>query len=213
MDSKARPLKTIDRVLSKAGVGSRTDARSWIGAGRVAVNGRVIQTPDQWVDLERDRVTLDGRPIRVDKKNKRYIVLYKPKGYVTTYKDPEGRPTVYDLLEGIEEFVFPVGRLDLDTSGLLLLSNDSQFAEYISNPEHKVPKTYLVKTGSVLDDAAIEQLRHGVLLSDGATRPATVERIRDSATSRPWAARFENLYAPRLGPSALALLKSVSGGK
>src|ERR1700730_10088641 len=98
-----RPLKTLDRVISKAGVGSRTEARSWIGAGRVRVNGKVIQTPDHWVNLERDRVTLDNHP--VSPPESRYILLYKPKGYLTTYKDPAGRPTVYNLLETVDQFV------------------------------------------------------------------------------------------------------------
>src|SRR5438132_525842 len=94
--TRQRPLKTLERVFSKAGFGSRTDARSWIGAGRVRVNGKVVQNPDHWVDLEQDRVTLDGKPLRVA--TKVYLLLYKPKGYLTTYKDPEGRPTVYDLI-------------------------------------------------------------------------------------------------------------------
>src|SRR5687768_14140878 len=102
-----RPLKTLDRVLSKAGLGSRTEARSWIGSGRVSVNGTVVQTPDHWVDLERDRVSLDGKPLQAQAKI--YLLLYKPKGYITTYKDPEGRLTVYDLIPGIDRFVFPVG--------------------------------------------------------------------------------------------------------
>ena len=117
-----RPLKTLERVLSKAGLGSRTDARKWIGAGRVAVNGKVVQTPDHWVDLERDRVAFDGRPLQVSKRV--YVLLYTPTGYITTYQDPEGRPTVYDLLTGFEEWVFPVGRLDLDTSALLQSAED-----------------------------------------------------------------------------------------
>lgn len=176
--SQRRPLKTLERVLSKAGLGSRTEARQWIGAGRVAVNGRIIQTPDHWVDLARDRVTLDGKPIRA--RRRVYLLLYKPTGYLTTYKDPEGRPTIYDLLENVEDWVFPVGRLDLETSGLLLLTNDAQFAERITNPDYKVPKTYLVKTATRLSDQQIEQLRRGVVLSDGPTRPAEVTRTRDS---------------------------------
>ena len=87
-----RTLKTLDRVLSKAGVGSRTEARGWIGTGRVRVNGRLVQTPDHWVDLDRDQVTLDGKPVLSE--TRRYLLLYKPKGYITTYKDPEGRPRV-----------------------------------------------------------------------------------------------------------------------
>ena len=177
--SSTRRLKTLERAFSKAGLGSRTDARSWIGTGRVRVNGKVIQNPEHWVDLERDRITLDGKPVRPATKT--YILLYKPKGYLTTYRDPEGRPTVYDLVREAGSWLTPVGRLDLDTSGLLLLTNDTDFAERVMNPEHKVPKTYQVKTATRLSDDQIEQLHQGVELSDGRTRPATVARIRDSA--------------------------------
>lgn len=171
-----RPLKTLDRVLSKAGAGSRTEARAWIGAGRVAVNGKIIQTPDHWVDLQQDKVTLDGQPLR--KAKPLYLLLYKPKGYLTTFKDPEGRPTVYNLLEDVPHVV-PVGRLDLDTSGLLILTNDTQFAERIMNPDYKVAKTYLVKAAGVLTEEQLEQLRTGVELSDGITGPAIVKRVRN----------------------------------
>lgn len=145
------------------------------------MNGRVIQTPDHWVDLERDRITLDGKTIKAGKKI--YILLYKPKGYITTYRDPEGRPTVYDLLGDVNAWVAPVGRLDLDTSGLLILTNDTEFADHVMDPEHHVPKTYLVKTSTKLDDAAIERLAAGVELSDGPTRPARVQRLRETASA------------------------------
>jgi 23S rRNA pseudouridine2605 synthase len=171
-------IKTLDRVLSKAGLGSRTEARSWIGTGRVAVNGKIIQTPDHWVDLARDRVTFDGRPLSA--RRKIYLLLYKPKGYLTTYKDPEGRPTVYDLLKDLGKWVFNVGRLDQDTSGLLIMTNDTEFGDYISNPESKVPKTYLVKSSLRLSDEQLDRLRSGIELADGPTRPAIVEHIRDS---------------------------------
>jgi 23S rRNA pseudouridine2605 synthase len=171
-------LKTLDRVLSKAGLGSRTEARSWIGTGRVRVNGKLIQTPDHWVDLDHDKVTLDGKPI--SQAERRYVLLYKPKGFLTTYRDPEGRPTVYELIPGIDQFVGTVGRLDLDTSGLLLLTNDNLLAEALTNPDHKVPKTYLVKASTLLTNDQLDQLARGVELSDGMTRPATVSRIRDS---------------------------------
>ena len=173
-----RPIKTLERVFSKAGAGSRTDARSWIGAGRVRVNGKVIQNPDHWVDTKLDRVTLDGKPLKAA--SKVYVLLYKPKGYLTTYRDPEGRPTVYDLVPELGQWVAPVGRLDLDTSGLLILTNDTDFAERITNPEHKVPKTYQIKASTVLTDQKLEELRRGVVLTDGPTLPAKVTRLRDS---------------------------------
>jgi 23S rRNA pseudouridine2605 synthase len=174
-----RPLKTLDRVLSKAGLGSRTEARKWIGSGRVKVNGKLVQTPDHWVDFARDKVTLDDR--LVEPGQQIYLLLYKPTGYLTTFKDPEGRPTVYDLIQDTGRWVVPVGRLDQDTSGLLLLTSDTQFAERVTNPDYKIPKTYLVKASTLLTDEQLQRLRAGVALSDGPTKSAEVKRVRDSA--------------------------------
>jgi pseudouridine synthase len=174
-----RPLKTLERVLSKAGAGSRTEARSWIGGGRVAVNGRTIRDPDFWVDLERDRVSLDGKPLR--RAERVYLLLHKPAGYITTYRDPHGRPTIYDLLPEREQYLFPVGRLDLDTSGLLILTNDTAFAERLTNPDYKVPKTYRVTADRPLTDADLDVLRRGVDLRDGPTRPALARRVDEQA--------------------------------
>ena len=178
MEQKKRPLKTLERVLSKAGVGSRVEARSWIHAGRVKVNGHVTRNPDQWVDMKRDRVLFDGKPLVA--RERVYLLLYKPTGYLTTYKDPDGRPTVYDLIADVGTFLSPVGRLDLDTSGLLLMTNDNQFAERVTNPGSHVPKTYLVKASAVLTDTQLQRLREGIELADGPTRPAEVTRVRDS---------------------------------
>jgi len=174
-----RQLKTLERVLSKRGVGSRSDARCWIHAGKVRVNGNVIQNPDHWVDLERDRVSFNGKPLESAKKT--YILLYKPKGYITSHGDPEGRPTVYDLIADVDTWVSPVGRLDLETSGLLLLTNDNDFAERVMNPDHKVPKTYRVKTATLVTGDQLEQLRKGIQLNDGLTRPAHVVGLREGA--------------------------------
>jgi len=171
--------KTLDRVLSQAGAGSRSEARRWIADGRVAVDGKTIQTPDAWVELGRQRVTLDGHPLRAP--GKIHLLLYKPKGYLATYRDPEGRPTIYDLLTDVKEKVVYAGRLDLDTSGLLILTNDTQFADYIASPDSHVPKTYLVKASTLLSDEQLDRLRQGVELSDGPTRAAEVTRVRDSA--------------------------------
>jgi pseudouridine synthase len=178
VERKKRPLKTLERVLSKAGVGSRVEARSWIHAGRVKVNGHVTRNPDQWVDMKRDRVLFDGKPLVA--RERVYLLLYKPTGYLTTYKDPDGRPTVYDLIADAGTFLSPVGRLDLDTSGLLLMTNDNQFAERVTNPRSHVPKTYLVKASVVLTDTQLQRLREGIELADGPTRPAEVTRVRDS---------------------------------
>ena len=170
--------KTLDRLLSQAGLGSRTEARRWIGEGRVSVNGRRVQTPDAWVNPGRDRVSFDGRPLEAARKI--YVLLYKPKGCLTTYKDPQGRPTVYDLLPDLKGWMFPVGRLDQDSSGLLLMTNDTQFGDYVTSPESHVPKTYLVKASLRLHDDQLDRLRQGIDLSDGPTRPAQVTRLRDT---------------------------------
>jgi len=180
--SGARPLKTLERVISKAGLGSRTEARSWIHAGRVALNGRVTENPDHWVDLERDRVTFDGRPLA--RRAPVYVLLHKPAGYLTTYRDPKGRPTVYDLLDGVGTFVSPVGRLDLDSSGLLLLTNDTALANHVTSPASHVPKTYVVTVSRALDASDLQTLRDGVTLSDGPTRPALVDPMREDGEHR-----------------------------
>jgi pseudouridine synthase len=211
-----RPIKTLERVLSKAGLGSRSDARKWIGAGRVRVNGKLVQTPDRWVDLERDNVTFDGKP--VSQSAPVYLLLYKPKGYLTTRKDPEGRPTVYDLIPDFGQWVVPVGRLDFDTTGLLILTNDTQLAERLMNPEHEVPKTYLVKSSRLLSDEDLRMLRQGVTLSDGDTAPAEVKRLRDSEkytfieiTIREGRYRQVRRMLEAIGSTALKLVRTRIG--
>lgn len=166
-------------MLSKAGLGSRSEARRWIGAGRVKVNGRVEGDPNRWVDLERDRITFDEKPL--EQAEATYLLLHKPAGYLTTYRDPERRKTIYDLLPDRDRYLFPVGRLDLDTSGLLILTNDTAFAERLTNPDYHVPKTYRVKASKPLSDEQLESLRRGIELRDGPTRPAAVTRIGPAA--------------------------------
>jgi pseudouridine synthase len=168
---------TLDRAFSKAGWGSRTQARGWIEAGKVRVNGKTVFNPDHWVDLARDRIALDGKPLRATAGL--YILLNKPKGILTTRSDPGGRPTVYDLIGDVDGWLSPVGRLDLETSGLLILTNDTAFADRVSSPRHKVPKTYRVKTADALSEEQLGRLRQGVELRDGPTRPATAIRLRD----------------------------------
>ena len=197
-------------MISKAGIGSRTEARAWIADGRVGVNGRKVLNAEQWVDLERDRITFDGKPVDLSEKRKIYLVLYKPKGYITTYNDPEGRPTVYDLIPGMREFVVPVGRLDLDTSGLLLMTNDTQFAERLTNPAYKVPKTYLIKASTRLTIEQMDRLRKGVDLDDGPTRPALVKHL---AKLRPLVVCGRSQrFLPMASKSALFVARSAFRG-
>ena len=168
-------------MLSKSGLASRTEARKLIGSGRVGVNNRIVLNPDQWVDPDRDRLTFDGKPIRAVAPE--YWLLYKPTGYITAARDPEGRPTIYDLLDASQKQLKYVGRLDQDTSGLLILTSDTRFADFVSSPESHLPKTYLVKSLGMLSEEQLDSLRKGVELKDGPTRPAQVKRVRDSSTS------------------------------
>jgi pseudouridine synthase len=126
------------------------------------------------VDLERDAVTFDGKPL--EKAAPRYVLLNKPTGYLTTASDPHGRRTIYDLLAETDSRLIYVGRLDYDTSGLLILTNDTAFAERLMNPTYKVPKTYLVESSTPLTDDQLDRLRNGIELEDGPTRPALVTR-------------------------------------
>jgi 23S rRNA pseudouridine2605 synthase len=155
-----KPRATLDRVLSKAGIASRTTTREWIQEGRVKVNGRVVRNPDHWVESAKDVVHLDG--LRVREERKIYIALNKPTGVVTSFGDNKDRPTVYDHLKGLERWVFPVGRLDMDTSGLLILTNDTEFGEMLLRPESKVPKTYYVKVSGMVTPDEYFALAFGV---------------------------------------------------
>jgi len=175
---KPKPKMTLDRVLSRFGLGSRTAARGAIRAGRIKVNGRVIRDPEAWVEPGRDAIHLDGQ--RLKPARKVYLLLYKPRGVITSHGDPQGRKTVYDLFGQSGRWVFPVGRLDLDTSGLLLLTNDTGFADFITSPESGIPKTYLVKASGLLTDAAISQLNAGVQMKRGdRAQPERVRRLED----------------------------------
>jgi pseudouridine synthase len=171
--------RTLERVLSRAGFCSRTVARQLIESARVHVNGRAVRDPDEWIDPERDDVRVDGRPLRAARPT--YLALNKPKGVLTSFGDPRGRRTVYDLLGEKSAWLVPIGRLDRDSSGLLLLTNDTDFAERIASPASKIVKTYRVETSTRITDDDLERLRAGVELDDGPARPERVERVRDFA--------------------------------
>jgi pseudouridine synthase len=176
MDPK--PQMTLDRVLSRFGLASRRAAREAIRAGRIKVNGRVVCDPDCWVEPGRDAIHWDGQ--RLKPARKVYLLLYKPKGVITSHGEPQGRKTVYDLMGESGRWVSPVGRLDKDTSGLLLMTNDTGFADLITTPESGVRKTYLVKASGLLGDDVIARLNAGVQMKRGDwARPESVRRLED----------------------------------
>lgn len=160
----------LQKVLAAAGAGSRRACEQLILDGRVSVNGRVPETMPVLVDAGRDRIEVDGKPVRAERCV--YFLLHKPKGVVCTNNDPSGRLRAVDLLGGVRERVYPVGRLDEDATGLLLLTNDGDLAERIMHPRYGVPKTYRAEVSGRVDHETIQQLRGGVRLSEGRTSPA-----------------------------------------
>jgi pseudouridine synthase len=177
-EMKSKTTMTLDRVLSRLGLASRTAARQAILAGRLKVNGRVVRNPDLWVRPDHDSLHLDGQRLKPARKT--YLLLYKPKGVITSHGDPGGRKTVYEYLGDIGKWVSPVGRLDKDTSGLLLLTNDTEFADHVTDPDSKVPKTYLVKTSGILGEETVTKLSAGVEMKRGDTAtPISVRRVED----------------------------------
>jgi pseudouridine synthase len=167
----------LQKIIARAGITSRRKAEELILQGRVKVNGQVVMELGSKADPEKDHVKVDGKLIHF-KQPQAYLMLNKPRGYVTTLSDPEGRPTVLDLLKGVRQRVFPVGRLDYDTEGLLLLTNDGDLAHALMHPSYEVSKTYLAKVKGVLPDDKIKKLERGVPLRDGKTSPCTIKKVR-----------------------------------
>ncbi|MGE0462124.1 MAG: pseudouridine synthase [Vicinamibacterales bacterium] len=165
----------LQKILSTAGIASRRASEQLILDGRVTVNGAVVRELGSKADPAHDDVRVDGRRIRTDVRQ-RYILLYKPRGYVTTRSDPEGRPTVIDLLGRHVGYVYPVGRLDYDSEGLLLMTSDGALAEQLTHPRHEVERVYEVIVAGAPDEAAIEKLRRGVYLDGRRTGAADVRR-------------------------------------
>lgn len=167
----------LQKILSGAGVTSRRAAEVMITEGRVSVNGVTVTELGSKADPEKDKIAVDGKPVSMQK-NKIYLLLNKPAGYVTTMSDPSGRPVVTELIKGIPERLYPVGRLDFNTEGLLLLTNDGDWANKLAHPSHEVEKEYLVKIRGVLGSDKIALLSGGIQLEDGMTAPAKIELIR-----------------------------------
>ena len=155
---------------------SRRLAEEWIRCGDVKVNGQIAQLGDS-ADPDQDLIEIRGRKLRSAEK-KIYLLLNKPSGYVTSLNDPDGRSVVTDLVSDISARVYPVGRLDLTTEGLLLLTNDGELAHQLMHPKHEIDKTYLVRVRGRLSHESIQLLEQGVMLDDGRTAPARVSRVR-----------------------------------
>lgn len=169
------PAERLQKIIARAGVASRRKAEELILAGRIRVNGRIVRTLGAKADARKDRVEVDGK--RLVRESPVYILLHKPRGYVTTLRDPEGRPTVKELLRGITERVYPVGRLDYQTSGALLLTNDGALAQALLHPSKRIPRTYAVKLEGKPGKEVLDSWRKGVRLTDGTTNPAEVKVI------------------------------------
>jgi 23S rRNA pseudouridine2605 synthase len=181
-------LERLQKILAAAGVASRRKAEEIIAAGRVAVNGKVVSELGAKADPATDKISVDGQPLP-QAEQLVYFLLNKPKGYVTTVSDPEGRPTVMQLLGKMRERVYPVGRLDYGSEGLLLLTNDGELAQRLTKAGSHVPKTYQVKISGKPDRRTIQRLRDGIsiALGDGRrvkTSPAKIRLIEDA--TNPW---------------------------
>jgi 23S rRNA pseudouridine2605 synthase len=166
-------LIRLQKILSQAGIASRRAAEKLIAEGRVTVNGTTVREMGTKADPASDDIRVDGRRVK-SAERPRYILLNKPAGYVTTRSDPQRRPTVIDLLRGVREYVYPVGRLDYDTEGLLLLTNDGDLAAKLTHPRHGVERTYEARVAGMPDEDALDRLRTGIPLDGKRTLPADV---------------------------------------
>lgn len=167
-------LARLQKILGEAGVCSRREAEKWLLAGRITLNGRRVTQLGTKADPSRDKIAVDGKPIFVPR-GKVYYLFHKPRNVMVTHHDPEGRPTIYDYLKKIRERVYPVGRLDFDSEGLLLLTNDGELTHQFTHPSTKVPKTYEVKIAGLPTEEALQKLRKGIALEEGVTQPAQIQ--------------------------------------
>jgi 23S rRNA pseudouridine2605 synthase len=182
------PLERLQKIIAAAGIASRRKAEEFITARRVTVNGEIVAELGSKADPDHDAICVDGKPLERSEPFV-YFLLYKPKGYVTTVSDPQGRPTVLDLMKQIPARVYPVGRLDYASEGLLLMTNDGDLAQKLTKAGSHVPKTYLVKISGKPPEQALARLRSGISipLDDGRrvkTSPAKIRLAEDAAN--PW---------------------------
>ena len=191
----------LQKVLSQAGIASRRASEKLIAEGRVTVNGQTVREMGTKADPAVDDIRLDGRRIKGAERH-RYILLNKPAGYVSTRSDPERRRTVIDLLSGVREYIYPVGRLDYDTEGLLLLTNDGDLAARLTHPRHGIERTYEARVAGMPDQDAIDRLRRGIPLDGRRTLPANVVLLNKAPATR---------MAGRRRPEAILLITIREG--
>lgn len=165
-------MMRLQKYLARCGVASRRAAEDMIRAGRVTVDGQAVTDMGHTV-AGTEQIEVDGRPV-VPEEKKVYLLLHKPEGYVCTVRDPQGRPTVMSLVQGLQERLYPVGRLDWDSSGLLLLTNDGDFAYRLTHPRHEISKCYLALVDGIPSGHELNALRRGVVLDGRPTAPAQV---------------------------------------
>src|SRR5947208_5072276 len=161
-------MERLQKILSQAGVASRRASEQLMLDGRVTVNGEAVRELGTKADPARDDIRVDGRRIKIAER-RRYLLLNKPRGYVTTRSDPERRPTVIDLLRGIPDYVYPVGRLDYDSEGLLILTNDGDLAARLTHPRHGVPRVYEARVLGTPDDHDVTRLSKGLVIDGRRT--------------------------------------------
>lgn len=169
-------MERLQKIISQAGIASRRAAEKMIEAGRVAVDGQIVHELGMKLDASAHVITVDGRPV-TQREQHVYFLLNKPKGYLSTAKDERGRRTVLDLLPEVRERVYPVGRLDNNTEGLLLITNDGSLMNGLLHPKYEVEKTYVARVSGRLTPEGVAALQHGLRLEDGMTAPAKVKLL------------------------------------
>ena len=207
----------LSKILAQAGLTSRRGAEALLASGRITVNGRVCLEPGAQADPEHDAIALDGRPLP-PAGALRYVLLHKPRGYVTSRRDPEGRPVVMDLLPGEMRACYPVGRLDYDAEGLLLLTNDGALANRLLHPRYEIPRVYEIEVEGRVREADLPRWRAGVALADGPAVPSAVHLLGPGARTTRLAVTFAEgryrevkRYATALGHPVLHLRRVAFG--